>query len=1093
MRWIRYLFITIGVVAILATAALVYVFNMDLSPYKDEVEDFISKKTGRDFQIDGTFEPSLGKTIDLVVEDVRFANADWGVAAHALIVDRLVVSVSLRSLWDGPVIIHNLEVYGLELHVEKNRDTGQSMWDFPAGEEKPEPAMDFIDDDDPIPVVFENVIVEDFAVVYGEGWLEAPRRLAIASASIDGEPGQLLNVAIDGNIDETTPVVASGTVGPLEALISGRDISWDLVLGVGQFQATTRGRVRDLFKLEGPDIEIDIEGPSAELFLSRLALPAVSEGPIDMNATIVEDQDGIHARLTGAFGDLKTEVGFQADSLQELQAGRLEADIAGPNVQIVSAIVDVGDLAAKPFSVNVLASAKDGVINISRLNGTIGQDEFSISGTIEDFQEFRNLSLEMALAGPDAADAVRPWLSDGLPAEPFSVNVLASMQDGLIDVKKFDATIGRDELSTRGTIQFPQQFQSLSLDLSFAGPDAESSFKPWVKTGLPGEPYKVTGKIDFDRQSLHFQDLDVAIGRFTANLNGTTGRLPSLDGLDMSIVADTPDAKRSRQMIRELAPKFSLPAKAMHVTTTVTRNGDQWGISETSIVSGNHMLEADGSLGNLEDIAGIDLRLKVKGPDLREFLSETTLTEAVPYNIGGVVSISEDLISFTDVAAAVGRATASIDGRLPISMQLSDANVSLKFQIPDLDKLGDLMEIEWLQGGPFEFEGNLSKEGARYVAKDMAVRLADSNIRGDFGIEIDPKLKVVGTLESDSLNLAPFLPPIESPGEEEPEPATSDGRAIPDQALPFELLSAVDLDVDLSIGDLQTRRHRIGDIELHVLMNESRLELRTGNLSLTNGGNVSIELGANYVDGIGKIGVRVIGQNFNLRKKEDAEGNPISRPLLDVAIELGGTGTSVRDVAATSNGYVHLELSEGQVENSFSGFLMRDVFAQVFSTLNPLAKKSSHTTLECAILSVIVVNGVATANVFAGRTPQISMASIGTVDLSTEAIDFTFRTRQREGIGVSLAGAINPYIKVAGTLASPALQVDAKRGFWSGTFAVLTGGISILAQGMFDRYLAADDLCEAVAAGIDAGEIGEGHGTDVYSLDELLPFMKKSN
>ena len=43
--------------------------------------------------------------------------------------------------------------------------------------------------------------------------------------------------------------------------------------------------------------------------------------------------------------------------------------------------------------------------------------------------------------------------------------------------------------------------------------------------------------------------------------------------------------------------------------------------------------------------------------------------------------------------------------------------------------------------------------------------------------------------------------------------------------------------------------------------------------------------------------------------------------------------------------------------------------------------------------------------------------------------------------------------------------------FLSGAFAVFTGGLSILAQGVWDRHLAKEDYCEAIEEALGSGEI----------------------
>lgn len=62
------------------------------------------------------------------------------------------------------------------------------------------------------------------------------------------------------------------------------------------------------------------------------------------------------------------------------------------------------------------------------------------------------------------------------------------------------------------------------------------------------------------------------------------------------------------------------------------------------------------------------------------------------------------------------------------------------------------------------------------------------------------------------------------------------------------------------------------------------------------------------------------------------------------------------------------------------------------------------------------------------------------------------------------------------------MTFDAKRGLVSGSVAFLTGGLSVLAKGVFDRYLAKENYCEAMIEAIDSGEIpvwdGGADGTE---------------
>jgi len=87
----------------------------------------------------------------------------------------------------------------------------------------------------------------------------------------------------------------------------------------------------------------------------------------------------------------------------------------------------------------------------------------------------------------------------------------------------------------------------------------------------------------------------------------------------------------------------------------------------------------------------------------------------------------------------------------------------------------------------------------------------------------------------------------------------------------------------------------------------------------------------------------------------------------------------------------------------------------------------------------------------------------GELDLHTEALQVDFNTRPRTGIGISAGMFATPFIQIAGTLASPRLGVGAK-GAAAGAAAAMTGGMTVIAQGLFDRARGEQDLCKGEGA-----------------------------
>ena len=103
-----------------------------------------------------------------------------------------------------------------------------------------------------------------------------------------------------------------------------------------------------------------------------------------------------------------------------------------------------------------------------------------------------------------------------------------------------------------------------------------------------------------------------------------------------------------------------------------------------------------------------------------------------------------------------------------------------------------------------------------------------------------------------------------------------------------------------------------------------------------------------------------------------------------------------------------------------------------------------------------------TAPGLAFKTDKITILSNGTINLNNEALDMDFQSNPSKTLNISASEFINPYIKVVGTLAKPAITLNPTRALISGTAAVTTGGLSILAKAAFDRIKGTQNPCEAV-------------------------------
>ena len=115
-------------------------------------------------------------------------------------------------------------------------------------------------------------------------------------------------------------------------------------------------------------------------------------------------------------------------------------------------------------------------------------------------------------------------------------------------------------------------------------------------------------------------------------------------------------------------------------------------------------------------------------------------------------------------------------------------------------------------------------------------------------------------------------------------------------------------------------------------------------------------------------------------------------------------------------------------------------------------------TRNMSSLALKMDDGVGSSN---SSTERMNLFAKGNVNLETEAINVDFNTELRKGIGVSIGDVFNPFTRIGGTLAKPALVVDEKGAFLEGGTAIATGGLTTIAKGLRGRFFGDKQPCES--------------------------------
>ncbi len=166
---------------------------------------------------------------------------------------------------------------------------------------------------------------------------------------------------------------------------------------------------------------------------------------------------------------------------------------------------------------------------------------------------------------------------------------------------------------------------------------------------------------------------------------------------------------------------------------------------------------------------------------------------------------------------------------------------------------------------------------------------------------------------------------------------------------------------------------------------------------------------------------------------------------------------------AGSNGQILVNTGSGKLLNDTIDVAGADVIFSALNMMNPLAEKEKHTTLECAVIKFDIKDGIATTDRgVAIQTTKMNIVGSGTLNFKTEEVAMAVKPQAREGLGIGL-GSLVDAVSIGGTLAEPSPKVDAATALKTGVTvgaAVATGGLSLLAEGLFKKTTADSNPCD---------------------------------
>ncbi|WP_404712920.1 AsmA family protein [Sphingomonas sp. MMS24-J13] len=489
----------------------------------------------------------------------------------------------------------------------------------------------------------------------------------------------------------------------------------------------------------------------------------------------------------------------------------------------------------------------------------------------------------------------------------------------------------------------------------------------------------------------------------------------------------------------------------------------------------------------------------------------------IPFTLSGSQTSPNDLIAGgrNQFALHVDGARSHIDvsGTLPGATVIEGADLTVGVRGQNLRNLFDLAGIAVPDTRAYRLRAHMTKLGYDYRFTRIVGNYGNSDLSGALTVTIPParegddgRMKVVADLKSrlvDMVDIGPFI------GFEPNALATKGAtaavkqdagypRILPDAPLRVDALKAFDAKVTYRVADVRQKFVPVSNILLGLDLDHALLKLSPLNFDMA-GGHVESDIAIN-------ARTPAVVTDYDIRMSPTPMGKLLARfgvaelgttGTIKARIKMHGTGNTLRDSLATSNGRIAIVLPKGTFWTKYVQLSEFDVGVFVQKLFENKLKKPVE--VNCGLIGFTVRDGIAAADPILIDTDKNVMTAKGGFSFKDELMSLAFRADAKK---ISLFSGQSP-IGIRGHFAQPAIQIVTPQLLTRVGAAVALGVVatpfaSLLA--FVDPGDAKAAACGPILAGANAAaqrtvkgdprkDIGRGKSADVKE-QKSKPFIR---
>ena len=486
-----------------------------------------------------------------------------------------------------------------------------------------------------------------------------------------------------------------------------------------------------------------------------------------------------------------------------------------------------------------------------------------------------------------------------------------------------------------------------------------------------------------------------------------------------------------------------------------------------------------------------------------------------PFTLSGSQSSPNELMAGGrnqfELHANAARSTLDVSGTLPGATVIEGADLNVGVRGQNIRNLFDLVGIAVPDTRAYRLRSHLTKAGDEWRFTRMTGNYGNSDIGGSLTVKIpvagkdaagsDARMLLTADLASrrvDMVDIGPFIgynpTALATTGATAAVKQTGGApRILPDAPLRVDAIKAFDAKVNYRVRDIRQPFVPVSNIVLGLDLNRSLLKLTPLNFDLA-GGHLASDISINA------RGPQVV-TDYDIRLSPTPLGKLFRKSGLEKSgttgtvkarIKMKGTGNTVRDSLATSNGRIAIILPRGTFWTQYIQLSEFDVGVFVQKLLQDKLKKPVE--VNCGLIGFTVRDGIAAADPVLIDTDKNVMTAKGGFSFKDESMSLAFRADAKK---FSLFSGQSP-VGIGGHFAAPAIQIISPQLLARGGAAVALGIVATPIGALLafvDPGDAKAAQCGPVLAGATAAaqrttkgdarkDVGSGKSRDVQQQKE---------